>query len=87
MVLRYAVLGQDGAHAGIIAAFTDLIDPAGSKPQFGRHEQQVFHCCGAVNKGVVLIALVGNDDIDRSAVEVVVRAAVVRLSNSFGKLQ
>lgn len=85
MILRHAVLRQECAHGGIVAAFAQLVDPAGAEAKLGRHEQQVFHCGSAVDQRVVLIALVGNDDVDRRTIEIVVRAAVVRCGNGFGE--
>lgn len=63
-------------HLGIIAAFAQLIVPAGAEAQLGRHEQQIFHRSGAVDQRMMLVALVGDDDVDRRTIEIIVRAAV-----------
>ena len=87
MVLRRAVLGQQGADSRYVALVAHLIDPAGAEAELGRREHQIFDSGRAVEQGVAVVALAGDVDDDRRAVEIVLGAAVVRLSDSACELQ
>lgn len=86
MILRYAVLSQQCTNLGHVAGLAQLVDPAGAEAKLGSHQQQILHCSSAVYQSVVLIPLVGNDDVDRCTVEIVLRTAIVCLSNGTGSL-
>lgn len=84
MILRYAVLSQQCTNLGYVAGLAQLVDPARAEAKLGSHQQQILHCSSAVYQSVVLIALVGDDDVDWRTVEIVLRAAVVCISNGTG---
>lgn len=71
VVLRYAVLGQQCTNLGYVAGLAQLVDSAGAETELGSHQQQILHCSSAVYQSVMLIPLVGNDDVDRRTVEIV----------------
>ena len=87
MVLRYAVLGQQCTNLGYVAGLAQLVDPAGAEAKLGSHQQQILHCSSAVYQSVVLIPLVGNDDVDRCTVEIVLRTAIVCLGYGTSQLE
>ena len=87
VVLRYAVLGQQCTNLGYIAGLAQLVDPAGAEAKLGSHQQQILHRSSAVYQSVVLIPLVGNDNVDWCTVEIVLRTAIVCLSNGTGQLE
>ena len=87
MILGHAVFGQQGTHLRVVAALPDLIDPARAEAKLGRHEQQVLHRGGAIDKGVMLIALVKDNNVDRRAVEIVFRGRGYLLRQPRGPAQ
>ena len=87
MILRYAVLSQQCTNLRHVAGLAQLVDPAGAEAKLGSHQQQIFHCSCAVYQSVVLIPFVGNDNVDRRTVEIVLRTASVCLSDGTSQLE